>query len=1325
MKIREIVSLKEFDPVVDINWAGDINEQERLLSNYIMTEQLAEVFVNILESLNLVRSDERRELKSGDVDSVATKRSHIISGQYGTGKSYFLLMLSVILEMKNQNLADTIINRFIKFPELQFQLKFIRENKKYFIVRINGEAENEKEFKDVIQERIISTLESEFGDISIQTVYKKMREMLENVYEHHKAIIDKVLQNKEYDIDDIKAGLYNYKKKAMEQTECVIKEALGFTPKIETDSLESFIKDVNIILKENGYDELIVIFDEFSAYLTASMENGRIGKDLGHIQTLAQLSAKGYRDSQGIRVALITSTHKDLKEMIENGGTSKKDELDKVFGRFDSHILAFDQGVELLKNTIELDRNAFDRYQLIYSEYIDTLIDKYDKNFYDFYPLHPATIDYLESVSQLYSQKVRTSFGFLKEVVREKYFGKEIEDGGKLNLITISDLFDYFENAIESKHPEIISMYYQNYNSIKSDNDLVDFLKALTIANSSSFTRSSASVELSAEELKNLYQLPSEEYIREKLIAVVNNKYLNISINEGKYRLFFNNSRINIDKIINEAKDNIDPYTILNKILKKSQNRIFIKENYDLKYNMGLYPLDRTLKGVIVSLNELENSNFINTFSTTLDGKIIFLIPNFNESFNVEEIIEKYSKNMEDLPLNICLAIPNSLVFIPEELKEYGAMIYLDKNNEEISKNEEIRKLFEKRKRKLEDKLRNKYLRKFAGLRNFTFVFGGGQIKDNIRQDIYLYKEILYKYYSKFPYEITVENFKDRTALNVIHDKFIDGGMGEINKNDYNANVYKQIFNTLKPLDLVSIKEKVNSHSVEFKMPNETVSSISKEIMDIIELPDDKMELAIKHTKLVSEPYGLSLPLIGLFILVSSKMGRISFYNKDQSKLVSIDKKTLEIISKNPNDYIISRNDVEDIPEQVGDVWKKLSELKIVNNSKSKKFRSDGRTGFNLYTTLGSEIKTILNNISDKEQRLMQKDIKTGKLKSLVNKLDFVCKKNIPADFYNAVIDIPSIFRRATFEQNIEELGEYINKLKKLTNNEITKFEKNYEMINNLKYRIKDLLKYPELKEELLIAEQELQSYKENFLSLEINESLDLKTTIVLNSYNDKFKKLHDSYHKKYNELKENLIGNQENRIKSLKLLGGIKFPNIASLSIFLEDIESYQKCTFTIVEGKIAECTNCNYDEIKKVESEIELLDEKFRNYDRQLVGVLDRYVRELGNPNIKDNFKFDEVYKNIVIKLNSIGTQFETGDEYIYLMENIDKIKSSIIEVVNKQERTSFKNVNINEIENRLISEMKALGQNYVTLDDIQNKFNKLIDEYRLKEINTVSIG
>lgn len=37
MRIKDILSIKEFEPVVDLSWGLNINEHEKMLSKYIMT----------------------------------------------------------------------------------------------------------------------------------------------------------------------------------------------------------------------------------------------------------------------------------------------------------------------------------------------------------------------------------------------------------------------------------------------------------------------------------------------------------------------------------------------------------------------------------------------------------------------------------------------------------------------------------------------------------------------------------------------------------------------------------------------------------------------------------------------------------------------------------------------------------------------------------------------------------------------------------------------------------------------------------------------------------------------------------------------------------------------------------------------------------------------------------------------------------------------------------------------------------------------------------------------------------------------------------------
>ncbi|MGL5904681.1 MAG: hypothetical protein ACRCZO_18500, partial [Cetobacterium sp.] len=61
MRIKDILTIREFEPVVDLTWGLDINEHEKMLTKYIMTDDLAETFTDILESFNMVRSESRRE----------------------------------------------------------------------------------------------------------------------------------------------------------------------------------------------------------------------------------------------------------------------------------------------------------------------------------------------------------------------------------------------------------------------------------------------------------------------------------------------------------------------------------------------------------------------------------------------------------------------------------------------------------------------------------------------------------------------------------------------------------------------------------------------------------------------------------------------------------------------------------------------------------------------------------------------------------------------------------------------------------------------------------------------------------------------------------------------------------------------------------------------------------------------------------------------------------------------------------------------------------------------------------------------------------------
>ncbi len=1314
MNIRDLVSLKSFDPVINLSSAGNIDEQTRLLSNYIMTKDLAEIFVNMLESITLIRSESRRDKLGGDIDFSVTKRSHILSGQYGTGKSYFLLMLNIVLEMKNTSLANQIIERFSEYPELQYQLKHIRENNKYFLVRINGENENEKEFKDVIQSEVKNALEKEFGDISIKSVYEKTMGMYQNVYDRNREKTEEILKRKGYSTHDIIAGLSNYKKEAIKRSEEIIEEVTGVRPKIEVEKLEDFLNDVNKILREKGYKEMVIVFDEFSAYLIASIEEKRINKDLGQIQTLAQLSAH----NSNVDVSFVASTHKDFAEMMLNAGVSKKEELDKVLERFQVHKLIYGQEEDLLKSTITLNKDGFSKYTQEYEEVFEELEREYGRRIEDFYPLHPATIMYLEPMTKLYAQGVRTAFGFFNEKVRQDYLHQEVIKDGKLNLVTVSDLYDYFEGDIEEKKKQLYETRNQICNYVENDRDIVNYSKALAVAYSSSLTASGAITELSSKNLKNMYLMESEKKVEEKINPLVSDDHINIIMNSGKYRIVVNSSGIDIDTLVREEMEKINPNTMRDRILNKSQDRIFVKNSYDLKYSMGLYPMDRSLEGSIYSLEELKKVNFNRAFSTDKDGKIIFMIPNFEENYDGETLANEYLEKMKELDKNICLAIPRDVIFDADVLREYGAVLMVEKD-ERVVKDEELRRIMVTRKRKIEDKIRNKYLRKFSNLKNFIFIFSEGKRRSDLRQDKALYKEILYSYFKKFPHEIKVENFNSRNPLNKLIKLFLDGGTTEITKKNKTSEEAKNIYATLKPLDLVKITENVNTERVEFHSPRDEISPLSKEIMDIVETPEETMTLEEKYKTLTKAPYGLSTQLVDLYFFVSNKLGRTYIENKNSQRHLALDTGTIKYLSEKSDEYQLKKNKVINVSQELKSVWVSFGKIKGVRTS-GNKVKVNGKNDFNVNLTLGKEMKDIYDKLSDRENTISTYGVNTGKLKTLVNKLKATSMKFKPEELFEDVEKLVTIFRKPTFDENLEELDKFILALNNIMEKEaISKISQMRNDLNNLSHKIKDLEKYDNFKEDIKKCRENHSRYCEDFLNIELLNSVYEDTKSLMNSYIEEFKKKHGEFYAEYDKQRNDLLVSTRDKVECIKSLESINLHNIASMKEFFDEMERFDICDCLIGEETI-QCV-CEYDELKKLENALPELEDKYSRYKNQILGVFERYMDEIQN--LRSDLGYSDNYKRLVFALRDIQNgETEKAKEIEGLVE---AAKDEINNYLDNIEVPSEKTLEYEELSKNLIQEMLSIGKKSVDFEELRLKFNQILNEYKAKDYKSVKLN
>ena len=125
MRLREVVNVKPISTVIDFQ-----SSDKTLIDGYIILEKTGEYFLNILEGFTKQR-DEKTSKDKGSIIPSKVDRCHKITGTYGMGKSYFLLMIKSMLEsLEDKDMYEEIIEKFADFPSILYQLDTLNKQAK-------------------------------------------------------------------------------------------------------------------------------------------------------------------------------------------------------------------------------------------------------------------------------------------------------------------------------------------------------------------------------------------------------------------------------------------------------------------------------------------------------------------------------------------------------------------------------------------------------------------------------------------------------------------------------------------------------------------------------------------------------------------------------------------------------------------------------------------------------------------------------------------------------------------------------------------------------------------------------------------------------------------------------------------------------------------------------------------------------------------------------------------------------------------------------------------------------------------------------------------
>lgn len=1365
MKLKDVVSIKPITRVIDFQ-----SRDRSLINGYVMMEETAEYFVDILEGFTRLR-DEKTTEKRGSIVPAKVNRSSKITGTYGVGKSYFLLMLKAMLEaLENSEDFNNIVAKINNFQSIKYQLDQLNsEGKKYIIVDINGKSFAEVDFKTVIEKQIYRKLIETIGKekLNFNSFYNKTIKQLRTWKKYNDRMYimfkEKFLDDADYEYNEMIERLENRDTESKDVFIKIFETIIGEKPSNEFETLRDFIKESSENVKNNGYDGIVVLFDEFSTYLLGRAEKGLLNIDLGSIDILAESTEVSSLND----IYFITTEHEDMEKILKKNISDMKT-VTKTAGRFKNYSLYFEKGADLVENVIERDKTLFSKLKFENSN----IFDKYKEiNDYadlkDIYPLNPYTLEYLVKISEKYAQGDRTLFTFIDLDLRKYIEQNEVMlKGNQLNLVSVDAVMDCFGSTLVKGETEFAKAYNIQMERSKSHTQQ-KVVKALALDYAVTITdvgkiKSGINDEnigfilsLSDKELKDVKTFLSKE---------INDSNSYIIYNDGinGYELSPDSQGIDIEEEINKVLIHTDEKRFLESLIIERSSVLDIKSKYIIPKASKIFPFDRIMDSLFIkSLGELKSLNITDEVNKCInDGKVIFYLPAAGQSYDFEEIkgIAK-EKVSEFINEKIVIAIPKKFTFAGNDvalLKRYEALSMLTKN-EKIMSNPKAQNIVRLEIVRLRNEIYNK-LRSFGRSENFVFLFKD-EVIENVSDMNKLHTEWLTKkLYPKFPI-IDAEDFSTRNAGNqLIQNLIVPKKMENVNLNSSKVYV-KHINMTLKPLDLVEIRQTVHGYRVEIKKPK--TNPIASEIFKVLEIPEEEKTIKEKYYILTSPPYGLNNPLFevlfSIFVRTSDKHYLLSkddarvkidadnanmIWEKDFKLCITKDavpfilKKDainiLEMIAKNYLDGDYTYKDLKPTmpSDEFGDHKYHSIIAKHINTMKDKieVFKSNmAQVVDNISTT--EFIDDIIKYLQVTSDIIHPNEL----LNSISNLINTHFNTNVTISEDDDNIDILRYEKLQNFMDNTKWLynnkDKVIDLKKKIRRLDKLVTELNFEKLKSYAKTTKDQL-YETLSKKLIAMNWKNTKYEDTINLKELNNSYDISVI----EYNEKYMDCHNVLKIENSELIDAV---KEYEYKQLiRALEKIDYPDLTKLSYIEKKINNISVCQQSlIVSDNCIECTNCG--NLNKIIESIDGAQKQKVDITRNLGSLVEKYiektddltelsrVKELYN---KNETIIDYVDKKYYGRLNDVKRLITLmRDDWMGSHKEMEDLTNTLYPIINeyiKEELPlpttvkSVKRINYNKVLTRINNVIKLSGYKKMSFADFEREILKEIkiikDEY-----------
>lgn len=460
-----------------INLEFDLNNEKKI-DEYIPTTDICDVLKKYVNAVLGYSND----------------RSTILSGPYGKGKSFLLLILTYILGKKKK---DETYRNFLKKvktidPELAERIKEVDKKKiRLLPIIINS---NYSDLNQAFMLGLHDALNREnLTDIVPHTVYEVCINLIdkwEKEPRQQKATLKECQEKYGITLSSLRNELLNYSPSAYEKFKDIYNcttSGLEFNPLINNDVVKIY-QDVAHELTLHGFSGMFIVFDEFSKFIENSEE--ALMRELKIVQDMAELATRSAVSEQ---INFCCVTHKSLS--LYGSGTSKEDAIKTVEGRFKEIKFnrSMEENYQIISAAIQknaegenLTENFLKAYSSFYSEMESSqpFINLADHNvlFKGCFPLNPYTVYSLIQLSENVAQNERTLFTFLSDT-DDNSFSSFLRTNSE-GLFSVDKIYDYFSQQLQRDSDESIrGTWYRAEGTLSkiSDPDSRRIIKTLAV----------------------------------------------------------------------------------------------------------------------------------------------------------------------------------------------------------------------------------------------------------------------------------------------------------------------------------------------------------------------------------------------------------------------------------------------------------------------------------------------------------------------------------------------------------------------------------------------------------------------------------------------------------------------------------------------------------------------------------------------------------------------------------------------------------------------------------------------------------------------------